>query len=144
MRSTVRKGFTLVEILIVVVILGILAAIVVPQFTNASTDAQIGNVRTQLQTIRSQIELYRVRNNGSLPPLLVAGGAEDAAWDDLVGSDYMRAFPINPRVGNGNVALSADSPPVPAAGDADGWLFNATTGEIAAGRFDEAAGTWLD
>ena len=38
------KGFTLVEILIVVVILGILAAIVVPQFTNATQDAQGGNL----------------------------------------------------------------------------------------------------
>ena len=35
MRNTARKGFTLVEILIVVIILGILAAIVIPQFTSA-------------------------------------------------------------------------------------------------------------
>ena len=40
-RRNVRKGgFTLVEILIVVIILGILAAIVIPNFTNASTDAR--------------------------------------------------------------------------------------------------------
>ena len=65
MRQRMKKAFTLVEILIVVVILGILAAIVVPQFTNASTEAQAGNVATQLQTIRGQIELFRVRNNGA-------------------------------------------------------------------------------
>src|SRR5690606_21145974 len=50
-RKMVRKGFTLVEILIVVVILGILAAIVIPQFTNASESAQFSSTVSQLQTI---------------------------------------------------------------------------------------------
>ncbi|MHC4765507.1 MAG: type IV pilin protein, partial [Planctomycetota bacterium] len=59
MRShRIRQGFTLIEILIVVVILGILAAIVIPQFTDASQEAAASNLRSQLQTIRSQIELY--------------------------------------------------------------------------------------
>ena len=67
-RSTrKRRGFTLIEILIVVVILGILAAIVIPQFTNASQEATASAIRSQLQTIRGQIELYRVRNAGNLP-----------------------------------------------------------------------------
>ena len=46
------KGFTLVEILIVVIILGILAAIVIPQFTNASSDARKNSLTSQLQTVR--------------------------------------------------------------------------------------------
>ena len=66
-RRTVRKAFTLVEILIVVVILGILAAIVVPQFTNATQDAQAGNLKAQLSSLNRQIELYRARNQGVLP-----------------------------------------------------------------------------
>ena len=55
MRMRARTGFTLVEILIVVVILGILAAIVVPQFTQASSEAIKGALQSQLQTINSQI-----------------------------------------------------------------------------------------
>jgi general secretion pathway protein G len=62
-----HRGFTLIEILIVVVILGILAAIVIPQFTNASQEATESSIRSQLQTLRGQIELYRVRNAGDLP-----------------------------------------------------------------------------
>ena len=46
-----NRGFTLVEILIVVVILGILAAIVIPQFTEASTEAKLSSLCSDLQTI---------------------------------------------------------------------------------------------
>lgn len=65
---TKKSAFTLVEILIVVVILGILAAIVVPQFTDASEQAKEASVRSDLQTIRSQIELYKAQHTaGHLP-----------------------------------------------------------------------------
>ena len=62
LRKRMRRAFTLIEILIVVVILGILAAIVIPQFTDASQEAMESSLLTQLQTIRSQIELYNVQN----------------------------------------------------------------------------------
>ena len=68
------RGFTLIEILIVVVILGILAAIVVQQFSNASQEATASSIRSQLQTIRGQVELFRVRNAGALP----------TSFDDLI------------------------------------------------------------
>jgi general secretion pathway protein G len=61
------KGFTLVEILIVVVILGILAAIVIPQFTDASTDAKESSLMTDLQTVRAQLELYKIQHNDNMP-----------------------------------------------------------------------------
>ncbi len=81
-HRSIRRGFTLIEILIVVVILGILAAIVIPQFTNASQEAAESSVKSQLQTVRSQIELFRVRNNGNLPAdfndLLTPPNGEDA------------------------------------------------------------------
>ncbi len=51
-----RHGFTLIEILIVVVILGILAAIVIPQFTDAAAEASRSNLQSQLQTLRSQLD----------------------------------------------------------------------------------------
>ncbi len=64
-------GFTLIEILIVVVILGILAAVIIPQFTNASEDASVSTARMQWQTMRSQIELYRAQSGGGIPPPMV-------------------------------------------------------------------------
>ena len=64
-----KSGFTLIEILIVVIILGILAAIVIPQFSSASNDARRSNVQTTAQTLRSQIALYRLQHADRLPPL---------------------------------------------------------------------------
>src|SRR5882724_8932128 len=67
-----KTGFTLVEILIVVIILGILAAIVIPQFTNASQDARESALLSQLQTLRSQIELYKLQHFDKLPDLVTS------------------------------------------------------------------------
>jgi general secretion pathway protein G len=75
-RRSIRKGgFTLVEILIVVIILGILAAIVIPQFTSASQDARKNSLSSQLQTLRSQIELYKLQHLDQLPVNLYNAGA---------------------------------------------------------------------
>ena len=84
-RKHVARGFTLVEILIVVVILGILAAIVIPQFTNASESAKSSSLVSQLQTIRSQLELYQVQHNGNYPDLSVAStiDADANTWNPL-------------------------------------------------------------
>lgn len=107
-RRLAYQGFTLIEILIVVVILGILAAVVVPQFTNAADDANNAAVRSQLQTIRGQIELYRAQR-GEDPDLLVSG------WTDLIENDYLMNTPENP--------LQSSSDIVATATDGAGWVW---------------------
>ena len=122
------QGFTLVEILIVVVILGILAAIVIPQFTNASEAAKGSSLVSQLQTIRSQLELYQVQHNGDYPTLA-------QMWTNVVnttdvagattGTDYgpyMQKAPENPFTNGSD--LAADN-------SAD-WEYTAATGAIRA------------
>lgn len=101
-----QKGFTLVEILIVVVILGILAAIVIPQFTDASVDAKTARIRTDLQTMRSQIELYKIQHNDTEPNTL----------GDLVTDGYMRSVPIEAFGG-----VDASNP---------GWTYDNTDGSV--------------
>ena len=68
LSQRVKKGFTLIEILIVVIILGILAAIVIPQFSNASTSAKTSAVTSTAQSLRSQVALYKLQHNDTLPP----------------------------------------------------------------------------
>jgi general secretion pathway protein G len=145
---TKKSGFTLVEILIVVIILGILAAIVIPQFTNASQDARKSSLVSQLQTLRSQIELFKLQHGDNLPNLI---GGDDTAtppdvsnWDlfmkqtddqtyaawaaPAVGKKafgpYMQAAPKNPLNGYGKVV---DGDGTAAAGSAAGFIYDYST-----------------
>jgi type II secretion system protein G len=103
-----RKGFTLVEILIVVVILGILAAIVIPQFTNASTEAKESNLKSNLQSVRAQLELYKLRNN-DLPPTDAADFVTKMTTKDANGMCYLPSVPANPFTGGGSVGANSSS-----------------------------------
>lgn len=140
-RRTVRKAFTLVEILIVVVILGILAAIVVPQFTNATQDAQAGNLKAQLSSLNRQIELYRARNNGQFP----GANATDTVlfWTDLIGGGYIKTAPANPAyVGGGNPAKEVAFVNGAVTGVAgSGWAFNVAGNGVPADADYIAPGT---
>lgn len=135
MRNRSRKAFTLVEILIVVVILGILAAIVVPQFTNATQDAQAGNLKAQIKSLQNQIELYNARNNGAYPDL-------SANWDDLINGNYIKTAPQNPAFpGDVTAKASVSTGTGTAHGSATtAWLFNTTDHSLYASYFDEVNG----
>ena len=135
MRAQVRKAFTLVEILIVVVILGILAAIVVPQFTNATQDAQAGNIQTQLDTLNNQIELFRDRNNAYPNSNNLVG----YDWLEMINQGYLKSAPKNPYNGSSTVAAMGSSAPA-----TDGWHWGQDPNNIyflGATNFDETTGT---
>ena len=66
-----KKAFTLFEVLFVVILLGILAALVIPKFADASDDTKVSAQVSDLNTLRSQIQLYRVKE-GVYPPNLGA------------------------------------------------------------------------
>lgn len=121
-RQSSARGFTLIEILIVVIILGILAAIVIPQFTNASTDSKIASVQTTAQTLRGAVQLYYYQHNDKLPPAAefwtlmttqtdVAGNAY-VAGTSTTGpfGPYMQSVPANALNGASTVFDAAVAP----------------------------------
>lgn len=67
-----KKGFTLVELMVVVVIIGILTAIAIPVFKNVETNAKDNTCDANERTIQSAIQLYKADNNGTDPADLAA------------------------------------------------------------------------
>ncbi len=65
-----RDGFTLIEMLIVIIILGILAMVIIPQITVSQDDAKVSTLKTNLGGIRSAIELYYTQHNNKYPGLV--------------------------------------------------------------------------
>ena len=63
MSGKTLRAFTLIELLIVVAIIGILAAIAVPNFLNAQTRAKVARVQSDLRSIGLALETYQVDNN---------------------------------------------------------------------------------
>ena len=103
--SRTRTGFTLVEVLMVAIILAILAVVVVPQFSDASTDVKVSALRATLQTVRSQLELYKAAQRH------VSAGPVSGVWKEMTqktnaggttgGADakfgpYLQTIPVNP------------------------------------------------
>ena len=146
-NRSARSGFTLVEILIVVIILGILAAIVIPQFASASNDARKNSLMSQMQLVRSQLSLYALEHRDAYPPLLIAGGA--TAWDNMTvktNADhtttgtptlgpYLMQSPVNHLNSLTTVTVVTGTTDygtggVAAPGSAGAWVFNASTGKI--------------
>lgn len=63
LSMTIKKGFTLIELLIVVAIIAILAAIAVPNFLEAQTRAKVARVVSDMRTLNTGIETYRIDTN---------------------------------------------------------------------------------
>src|SRR2546423_259966 len=108
------RGFTLVELMIVIVILGILAAVATPQFANSSSEARRSSVLTTCRTMSNQIQVYKLQHGDVLPDLAAAsaGGnhfqplAAVTVYDGRNFGPYAQSVPFNP-ITEGSMVLNA-------------------------------------
>lgn len=121
-----RAGFTLVELVVVILILGILAGVAAPKMFKTSAKATDNALKQTLSVVRDAIELYSAENGGSYPSI-----ASSNAFQALL-SPYIRGdFPNCPvgAVGlKGTNTVLASSTTTAATGP---WRYDATTGHFA-------------
>ena len=148
-----RNAFSLVEIILVVTILGILGAIILPGFQNHTAKAKESAVKSNLLTIRSQLEIYKLHHRG-VPPgyvnsagvpietlvgqLTATSSATGAVSKSTVPVDpylygpYLKKIPENPYNGLSSIAYVSAGTYFSAAADgtSSGWLYKKETSEF--------------
>jgi len=128
MKRQLRKGFSLIEMVIVILILGIIAAVAAPRMFDTATTAEENTTRQQLAVLRNAIEMYRARS-GIYPP---TNQLPEAMAGMLNGP-----FPA-PSIGSvrGDSAVYYDSDSdttVPVAPDSNadgGWAYKPANGSL--------------
>ncbi len=148
-----KKGFTLVELILVITILGILAALVMPTFQGNISTAKESASKSNLMAFRTQIELYKLQHNQYPPGYVNGAGAPIATVSlQLIGTTtvtgqaspstipanpflygpYMKKIPPNPFNKLDTIAYVDVATAFSAAvdGTSSGWLYKKETAEI--------------
>ena len=126
-KSGLRRGFTLIELTVVILIIGIVATIAAPKFFQSVDKTKESSAKQTIEVVRNAVELFRSNTTTYLYP----GQAGDQAAMKLELKPYLRKDFPELQVGklNANIKfVTAD--PVVATADPEAWVYNKTTGEI--------------
>lgn len=116
-KSQARRAFSLVELVVVVLIVGILAAVAAPRMFNTSNSAKESAAKASLSVVRNAIELYN-SENGEYPE------SGSALATDL--ADYIKGpFPNSPYTTN-NTVFDGTAP----TNSGEAWVYDALTGNF--------------
>lgn len=124
-----RKGFTLVELAIVIAILGILAVVAIPKYQGMVDEARSAAAKAQLGTVRSAIAIYYAKNKGTFPAtidgsLFADGNVAKVEITETDGTVISSAavLPVSTLL---DVPFAATD-----ITDVGGWIYNDNTGEV--------------
>jgi len=138
-----KRGFTVVEVVVVAIIVCIVAAVSVPRFSMAKSNGRLDDMVSKLQQVRNQIALYRTQHGGLMPGQNTAGG--DIAENDFVTAmtvkdsaglgPYLGAIPANCFIKDKSaekITFVNDPAAFACGNEGTGWWFNAATGKFCA------------
>ena len=117
-----HKGFTLIELVVVVMILGILAAVAAPKLLGTSSTAADNGLKETLSVIRDSIERYTAEHGGALPG---QAGTQNGFTTDL--APYLRVFPKSPLTNTSTVVVDTTASPL-TPGGATAWRYSKADG----------------
>jgi|SRR5208282_2964379 len=140
MKKSRRSGLTLIEVVIVAIIMAVLAATIIPQFSASTKDAKMSNLKFNLHIVRSQLERYKEQHSGVYPPAaantdlanqLTEKTDQNTKLDPTNGAcgPYLQdGIPLNPFNNSNTVAvIQGTAEPTAPTGSTDGWQYNPTT-----------------
>jgi general secretion pathway protein G len=133
-----RCAFTLVELVVVIMILGILAAVAVPKLIGTTANATDGGLKQTLSVVRDSIEMYAAEHGGQMPP------ADDEGFKEAL-KPYLRATkfpkcPVGSRKDTVKFSTVTDGGELPIDGNT-GWIFNSPDGRFIANCSDTSNDT---
>jgi prepilin-type N-terminal cleavage/methylation domain-containing protein len=142
-ETTGRPAFSMMELVIVMVIIGILAAIAIPRMGGGAENAKVQALQASLQEVRNRIEVYKAEHEGKIPDLQfvaqmtqytdVLGNVSDKPAPKFLFGPYLNAIPKNPYSGLDTVRFLTSAGESGGARSVDrGWTYNVVTGEFAA------------
>jgi general secretion pathway protein G len=127
-----RIGFVMIQVSLIGAICSVGAGIVAPDFSVRGIPAEEARFLADLQTIRCQLELYKIQHNEQLPPTETCADFERALT--AKGTDnrgpYFKAMPVNPFNGSSTIRFENDRDT--AGSGKAGWVLNTVTGKFQA------------